>query len=185
MLGIPSAGEKAVEAGAAARGHRAQDRAGAPGAWAQQPGLRVSAQLLALGPGAWAAASWMRFPCQADRSEKRAMEGANFHVREALGYFLSKLQCWLSGQARHSGFPGRVVAPLTMITETPVVVLFCLGSALLKCCFSLPVTSACILFSWEASSCRRNKDSVKVFTFTANVFAPEQAHATRCPSISS
>lgn len=42
--------------------------------------------------------------------------------------------------------------PWTMITETPVVVLFCLGSALLKCCFSLPVTSACILFSWDASS---------------------------------
>lgn len=44
-----------------------------------------------------------------------------------------------------------------MMTDTPVVVLFCLGSALLKCCFSLPVTSACILFSWDASSYREGK----------------------------
>lgn len=52
--------------------------------------------------------------------------------------------------------------PLTMITETPVVVLFCLGSALLKCCFSLPVTSACILFSWDASSYRGGETQIQV-----------------------
>lgn len=60
-------------------------------------------------------------------------------------------------------FGGLRAAPLTMMTETPVVVLFCLGSALLKCCFSLPVTSACMLFSWEASSCTKEQHHIQSF----------------------
>lgn len=40
---------------------------------------------------------------------------------------------------------------LTMMTDTPAVVLSCLG-AVLKCVFSLPVTSIFMLFPMTASS---------------------------------
>jgi hypothetical protein len=87
----------------------------------------------------------------------RNMEGHDFHVTAAFGYLPQTMLAHQPGQMLQLS-RAELHAPLTMITDTPVVVLFCLGSALLKCCFSLPVTSACILFSWEASSYRREKN---------------------------
>lgn len=72
----------------------------------------------------------------------------------------------LAGRPARPAPPTAARRPLTMITDTPVAVLLCLGSALLKCCFSLPVTSACMLFSWEASSYGRGSDRVWIFTAT-------------------
>lgn len=86
------------------------------------------------------------------------MEDTSFHEQNP-GYLVQK-----ETPAQQAGQPqlseAELCVPLTMITETPVVVLFCLGSALLKCCFSLPVTSACILFSWDASSYGKEPNTV-------------------------
>ena len=54
-------------------------------------------------------------------------------------------------------------------------VLFCLGSALLKCCLSLPVTSACILFSWEASSYRK-ESKTQILSLGSTLSLPQQSH---------
>ena len=58
---------------------------------------------------------------------------------------------------------------LTMMTDTPAVVLLCFG-AVLKCVFSLPVTSIFMLFSTTASSYVHTQTRLVYNTFTKVFF---------------
>lgn len=57
------------------------------------------------------------------------------------------------------------VQALTMMTDTPAVVLLCFG-AVLKCVCSLPVTSIFMLFPMTSSCRRTSRQSAQAVRFT-------------------